>query len=311
MSTAADVVIIGDCNPDIVLSDPQLSVRFAQQETLVESGVLTIGGSGSITSCACARLGLQTMLIGAVGNDALGNFMAQDLAKRGVDATACAVLEGQSTGFSVILSQPHDRAIVTYPGTIGRLSYHHLPLDELTSARHVHLTAYFLLSELRPHLPRLVERLKAAEVTVSIDTNWDPSGVWDGGLDGLLGSVDLFMPNAAEACAISHNSDARTAAAVLSKRGTTVVVKQGAQGALLGRNGDVIAHEGYPVQPLDTTGAGDAFNAGFLKGWLSGASPEECLRLGNAVGALSTQGLGAVDSQPDITAVSGFLKERS
>ena len=115
----------------------------------------------------------------------------------------------------------------------------------------------------------------------------------------------------AEACAISHNSDARTAAAVLSKRGTTVVVKQGAQGALLGRNGDVIAHEGYPVQPLDTTGAGDAFNAGFLKGWLSGASPEECLRLGNAVGALSTQGLGAVDSQPDITAVTDFLKERS
>jgi len=300
---AFDVVVIGDCNPDIVLRGADLLPEFGQHEKLVPDAVVGIGGSGSITACACARIGLRARLIGATGDDILGHFMLGRLSDWGVDTTLCPVVTGAPTGFSVVLSQGDDRAILTYTGTIDKLGREDLPIEELASARHVHLGSYFLQPQLAAQLPGLCNSLRARGVTVSIDPNWDPSERWDGGLRSLLDMVDVFLPNAAEARAISGAPETTAAALELARNGTLVVVKNGANGCVAAHGSSVSSHEGFEVSCLDTTGAGDAFDAGFLRGWLDGLPLTECLGYGCAAGALSTRSIGATDALPTIEEV--------
>jgi len=307
----AQVVIIGDCNPDIVLNDPDATVEFGQQETLFAHGALTVGGSGSITACACARLGLTTAFVGAMGADAFGDYMAAELRDRGVDITHCPRLNETATGFSVIVSRGQDRAILTHVGAIERLTIEHLPLDVLLTARHVHISSYFLLTSLRSRLAELLAMLRNAGVSISIDTNWDPDQSWDAGLSVVLGLVDLFLPNAAEACANAGTADVERAALALAETTSAVAVKLGSDGALLAQQGEIIREAGYALSTVETTGAGDAFNAGFLTGRIANLPPIQCLRLANTVGALSTQGIGAVAAQPTLEMAQRFMEERS
>lgn len=293
MDREFDVVVIGDCNPDIVLSGPDVCPEFDQHEKLVPTGAIVIGGSGSITACACARLGLRTRFVGAVGDDIFGRFMLEQLRVRGVDTSLCPVLPGEATGFSVILSRGADRAILTHAGTIARLGAVHLPVAELARARHAHVSSYFLQPMLASHLPSLVASLHQEGVTVSVDPNWDPEQLWDGGLRSVLGTVDVFLPNAAEASALSGLPEARPAAVLLAQEGALVVVKDGPNGCIAAQRGTVVSHPAFDVMFVDPIGAGDAFDAGFLRGWLEGLPLRECLAYACASGALSTRATGA------------------
>jgi len=306
-----DVVVIGDCNPDIVLKDDDATVEFGQHETLFTHGGLTVGGSGSITASACARLGLHTAFIGTIGSDTFGDYMAVELAERGVDITHCPRLVDAPTGFTVIVTRGPDRAILTHLGAIKRLTIEHLPLDVLSAARHVHISSFFLLAELRPRLRSLLATLRSSGVSISLDTNWDPEQKWDDGLLAILELVDVFLPNAAEACAIAGTSDVERAVLALAETSSMVAAKLGSDGALLAHAGTLYREPGYPLTMVETTGAGDAFNAGFLAGRLAGHPPTRCLQLANAVGALSTQGVGAVAAQPTLEAAERLLRDRS
>ena len=243
-----DVIVIGDCNPDIVLRGDDVRPEFGQHEKLVPDAALVIGGSGSITSCACARLGLRTRFIGATGDDLFGRFMLGQLDDWGVDTTLCPVLKDVSTGFSVVLSDGTDRAILTHTGTIDSLRLENMPLDELTRARHVHISSYFLQPALAPQLPELVAQVRARGVTVSVDPNWDPAGAWDNGLASLLASVDVFLPNAAEARAISGVPGTAAAALQLARTGNLVVVKDGEKGCIAAQHSAVSSQPGFPVR---------------------------------------------------------------
>ena len=207
-----DVVVVGDCNPDIVLRGSDLQPEFGQHEKLVPDAVVGIGGSGSITACACARLGLRTQFVGATGDDVFGRFMLERLHDWGVDTTLCPVLSDVPTGFSVVLSHGNDRAILTYTGTIDKLSRERLPLERLVAARHVHVSSYFLQPGLALELPDVLGSLRARGLTVSLDPNWDPAEKWDGGLRALVDMVDIFFPNAAEARLITGIPETTAAA---------------------------------------------------------------------------------------------------
>ena len=117
-----DLVVLGDCNPDLVLADPELEPTFGQAERLIDDAQLTIGGSGAIMACAAARLGLRTALVAVVGEDLFGRFMVQALGERGVDTSAIVVDRSLRTGLTVILAGTDDRAILTYPGAIAALT---------------------------------------------------------------------------------------------------------------------------------------------------------------------------------------------
>ena len=301
-----DVLIVGELNPDLVVSDDDPVPVFGEVERVVRSIHMTVGSSSAIFACGAARLGLRVAFVGIVGDDPFGRFMLETLAARGVDVSACVVDPNRPTGATVILTSGHDRGMLTAMGTIGALNMAEVPDSLLDRARHLHVGAYFLQGGDRVGLPTLFARARARGLTTSLDTNWDPSERWEDGIREMLRVTDVFLPNAIEARRIAGHEDVEAAAAELvriggngrSGEGPIVVVKQGSDGAFaVGPGLPLTRVRAVPIEPLDTTGAGDAFDAGFLRAWLDRATLEDALRLGAACGALSTRGLGGVDAQ--------------
>ena len=133
-------------------------------------------------------------------------------------------------------------------------------------------------------------------MTVSLDTNWDPSGQWS--LDGFFDHLDVFLPNESELLAITGRTDMVQAIAQMAARVPVLVVKRGARGAIAVCGGDRLDAPAFPVDTVDATGAGDTFDGGFLAGWLGGESLGRSLLLGAACGALTTTQVGGFNGQP-------------
>ena len=308
---ALDLVVLGDCNPDVILHGGDVEPAFGQAERLVERAALVIGGSGAITACGAARLGLRTALVAVLGDDRLGRLTLDMVEARGVDTSRC-IVEERPTGVTVVLSKGTDRAILTAAGTVAALRAVDVPADLIAAARHVHVSSYFLQPELWAGLPDLLAAAHAGGATTSLDPNWDPSERWDGGLRHALAAVDSFLPNAEEvrriAGAMGAEPDApldaeAAAGRIASRTGTSVLVKLGSEGALLRESradGEVLRTAAFPIgeELLDTTGAGDSFDAGFVAGFLAGRPLPEAVRLACVCGALSTRALGGTDAQP-------------
>jgi ribokinase len=294
-----DVLVLGDANPDLVVRG-DVEPRFGQAERLVEAADLVLGGSGAIMASGAARLGLRVAFAGVVGDDLFGRFARQALEERGVDTRGLAVDPHRPTGVSVILAREEDRAILTATGTIGDLRGSLVDEDLLRSSRHVHVSSYYLQRGLRRDLPALFGAAQATGATISIDPNWDPSETWNGGLLELLSSTDLFLPNSAEARAITGVDDVDVAAEALTEHGTTVAVKFGQGGGLAADGRELVRCESVPADVVDTTGAGDSFDAGFVAGRLHGWPLGRCLQLAVACGSLSTRAAGGTAAQPTL-----------
>jgi sugar/nucleoside kinase (ribokinase family) len=293
-----DLLVLGDLNPDLVLRGEGVEPAFGQVERLVDAADLVIGGSGAIVACGAARLGLRTAIAGVVGDDLFGRFMLDALSAHGVEVGGVVVDPGLQTGLTVVLTREDDRAMLTFPGAIAALGADALDPDLVRSARHVHVASYFLQTGLAPGLRDL---FRLAGATTSIDPNWDPAEDWDAGLRELLPLTDVLLPNAEEAVRIAGRADPEEAALALSAEGPLVVVKLGAEGALAVRGEEVVRVAAPPgVEPVDTTGAGDSFDAGVLAGLLGGWPLERALALGCTCGALSTRAAGGTAAQPTL-----------
>ncbi len=310
LAPAVDLVVVGDCNPDVLVLGDDVTPAFGQQEKLVSSMSLVIGGSAAITAVAAARLGLRVALVAAVGDDAAGRFMLGQLAGEGVDVTAVAVRADAPTGMTVALSRGDDRAILTATGAVATLTAADVPTALLTRARHLHVSAYFLVERsLSPGLAALFGTARAAGSTTSLDTNWDPAENWgDDRLRAVLAQTDLLVPNEAEALGISGKGTLAEAVAALGSAGTRLVVKLGSRGALCVLGGRLHRVGVPPVRPVDTTGAGDCFNAGLIAGLLRGLALPEAAALGCAVGAASTQAAGGTGSSPDLVSAMSLAR---
>lgn len=295
-----DVVVVGELNADLILTG-EVTPQFGQAEKLVEDATLTLGSSSAIFACGVARLGLRVAFIGKVGNDVFGRFVKDYLEKRGIDTSGVVVDEGIKTGLSVILSRGNDRAILTYSGSIAALRYEEISQNLLAEARHLHLGSYFLLDALLPDIPRLFDQAHAYGLTVSLDTNYDPTEMWDSGLAETLARTDIFMPNAAELRAIGRNADMDTALESLVKQTPLVAVKLGPDGAVARRGSETVRAGSLPVAVVDTTGAGDSFDAGFIYGYRAQWDLAQALRLGCVCGALSTRAAGGTAAQPTLS----------
>ena len=251
-----------------------------------------------------------------MGDDALGRFMLDELASRGIDTTACVVDPARPTGATVILTSGSDRAMLTALGTIDALDVDAVPPASVERARHLHSGAYYLQGPGGRRLPALFAAARERGQTTSFDTNWDPSGRWGDDVLDLLRVADVFLPNAEEARRIAGVEDVEAAALALARTGSsgrsdggpTITVKLGADGALAARaDGTVLRVPAMPAVPVDTTGAGDSFDAGFLRAWLDGAGLRGCLELGAACGAISTRAAGGVDAQPTLAEAQAAL----
>jgi len=301
-----DVLVAGEINPDLILSGDVVP-EFRQVEKLVDSVTLTIGSSSAIFACGAARLGLKVAFIGVCGDDVFGRFMMNEMQKRSVDINHIIIRPDGQTGLSVILNNQTDRAILTHLGLIPALRASDVSDALLHQSRHLHVASYFLLTNLQPDLPALFHRAHSFGLTTSLDTNYDPSEKWIG-FDELLLATDIFLPNQTEALSITRSNHIEEAARQLRNKSTLVAIKLGADGALTSRNNEIIRAESIPVPVVDTIGAGDSFDAGFVYGYLNNWTLEKSLRLACTCGALSTQQAGGTNGQPTIGEAMAFLK---
>ena len=305
------VLVVGDANPDLILGGDVVP-RFGQQEQLIDRADWGLGGSAAITASGLGRLGVGVALIAWVGDDALGRDVTDRVASRGVDVSRLRTHRTLATGITVVLAVDGDRSSLTYMGTIGVLSADDITDADLTGVRHVHVASLFLQPHLAATLPDLLKRAHAHGATTSLDTNWDPSGQWQG-LAQVLPLVDLLLPNVAELLALASVAagteirDVAAAAAVLTSGGTCVALKDGARGGRVWTADGSWEAAGLAVQVVDAVGAGDSFNAGFLAAWVAGLPPAEALRWAVCCGSLSVRAVGGTAGQPDRAELDAVL----
>ena len=297
-----DLLVVGDANPDIVLSGAPRTLPYGQRERLVETGALMLGGSGAITACGAARLGLRTAFVGRVGKDALGQFTLDALAERGVDVAGCVADAQAATALTVVFIDGDDRAMLTAPGCLPLLAVEDVDPELVAAARHVHVSSYFLLPRLAAGLPDWFAAIRTDGRSTSLDTNDDPANSWDGGVAAALAQTDILLPNRAEALALAGQTDGDMHAACkqLATMARLIVVKRGMDGALAWTDRGPVAAPGLDVAVVDTVGAGDSFNAGFLTGCLGGRGIAASLELATACGSLSTRAAGGTAAQPTL-----------
>jgi sugar/nucleoside kinase (ribokinase family) len=303
-----DVCVVGEINPDLILYGlpPQLK---PEQETLIEGFRLTLGSSSAIFAHNLSVLGARVGMVSKIGVDQLGKMAFDALASAGVEVTRVSALSGAaSTGLTVILTQPEHRFILTYPGTMFELRYEDLDLDYIFSARHLHLSSYFLHKALRPRIADLFREAKAKGLSTSLDTNDDPEDKWGDELQSVLPFVDILFPNEREAKKIAGTDDLESAVQELSQICAMVVVKLGAKGAIARKGAAEWRCEGMPVAVIDPVGAGDSFDAGYIHRFLKGANPQECLEFATAAGALSTIREGGTEAFKDRRSVEEFFR---
>ena len=300
-----DILVAGEINPDLILTG-DVTPEFGQVEKLVDSAAFTIGSSSVIFACGAARLGLKVAFIGVCGQDVFGRFMLDEMQKGDVDVSSVIVRSDGQTGLSVILNQGPDRAILTYSGLIAELQASDISDNVLSKSRHLHVASYFLQTKLQPDLPALFQRARSLGLTTSLDTNYDPTEKWNG-FDNLLAVTNVFLPNEKEALSLSGESNVDLAASRLGSRVETLAIKLGAEGALGVAEGARVRVASIPVKVVDTVGAGDSFDAGFLYGYLHQWSLEKSLRLACVCGALSTQQAGGTEGQPTLEEALAFL----
>jgi sugar/nucleoside kinase (ribokinase family) len=292
-----DVLVVGELNVDLILTG-DVTPGFGQAEKLVDDATITLGSSSAIFASGAARLGLKVAFIGKVGDDDFGRVVLRSLEERGIDTSGVVIDPEIKTGLSVILSRPDDRAILTHLGSIAALHFDEIDQSLLVRARHLHLGSFFLLDSLRPDVAKLFSKAHQHGLTTSLDTNYDPAEQWDSGLARVLTHTDVFMPNETELHAISGETNLETALAQMVKKGPpTLAVKLGPKGGIARRGDDVVRASSIPIDVVDTTGAGDSFDAGFIYGYLAEWSLEKSLRLGCVCGSLSTRAAGGTTAQ--------------
>jgi sugar/nucleoside kinase (ribokinase family) len=301
-----DIVVVGDLNVDLVLTG--LPALPAYRELRLAQGMrFALGGSSAIFACNAARLGARVGFVGKVGEDEFGAFLRRSLQESGVDTSRMIRDGAHRTGICVSMSFPEEYAMVSYPGIRETFRVEEVDFDYVRRARHLHMSGFYLLRAMQPGAASLFRAAREAGMSTSLDPDHDPSGKWNSGMRDLLPHVDFFFPNEHEALNIAGATDLNTAAERLSALAGTTVIKRGAGGALAVKGTERTAAPAFPIAPVDTTGAGDSFNAGFLFQYLRGASLPQCLRWGNACGALSTQGLGGTEGFPRAADVERFL----
>lgn len=304
-----DVTIAGELNLDLILYG--LPEQLApERELLADRMMLTLGSSSAIVAHNLAALGSRVGFQSRIGDDPLGQIALERLREGGVDVSQVRCVPGSTTtGLTVILHHESWRNILTYAGTIAELSWQDLDLDYLAGSRHFHFSSYYLQRGLQPRLAELFRRMKSKGLTISLDTNDDPDDQWKG-LDEILQHVDVFFPNEREACRVAGTEDLEAAVRKLSELVPLVVVKLGRRGALAQRGGERVVSPSQEVAAVDTVGAGDSFDAGFLHQYVRGADLPTCLASGNLAGALSTTRPGGTEAFRDAVHRERFFRER-
>ena len=279
----------------------------------VDSVEMAMGGCASNTAIALSRLGVPAALWGKLGRDTFGAYSLEMLRKDGVDTRSVIQDPNVSTSATLVLvDSMGQRSFLHSMAANDHIRFQDVPLRLLSSFQHLHIGGYFLFPALdgKP-MARILQRARQEGVTTSLDTAWDLEGRWMKALKPCLPYLDYFMPSEREVRMLLPRfttGQYRQAAAEFLKMGCrTVIIKRGEKGSYL-LNWDRVELNipAFRTKVVDTTGAGDCFCAGFIKGLSLGWELRDCLRLGNAAGACAVKALGATAGIKDFRQLLDF-----
>ncbi len=302
------ILVVGEINVDLVFRNCQ-AFPTSGREVLAEDFSMTPGSSSMICAMGLARLGNPVSFHGKLGADEWGNYCLDALRHAGIDLASVRQDAALRTGVTVSLSTPQDRALVTFAGAIDTLRADDVGDALLAGADHLHVSSYYLQRALRPDCRALFARARDAGLSTSLDPGFDPQQAWDADLRNTLEEVDLFLPNELELAAITGCDSVLAGLRALDNGHTQTVVKRGQLGCASLDRGQLLEVPAFAVDPIDSTGAGDSFDAGFLHAWLRDLSPHDCLRWGSACGSLSTRGTGGTTGQATASEVQALLAD--
>lgn len=263
-----DLAIASELNMELILYGLPL-VMPTERDLLGTGFTATLGSSSAILAHNAATLGVRVQFATLVGDDDFGRVALGRLNRVGVD-TSGAIDASITTGVTILLPHGAERHSLTYLGSIAALTVGHLNLDSLAQARHFHLSSLYLQTALHPGLVDLLRFLKPCGLSISLDTNDDPDDKWGPPLYEILPYVDLFLPNEGEICRMAGGCSLDQAMQRLAEKVPTIVVKRGREGCRVKHHGQIFNVAGVSVVPVDTIGAGDSFDAGFLCAYLNG-----------------------------------------
>ena len=309
MEKKFDVIVVGELNIDLILNQID-GFPVIGKEILADQMTLTLGSSSAICASNMSSLGLKVAFIGKLGNDIFGQFIIDDLKAKGVDTSLIIVEDNLKTGATIALSYDEDRAMVTHQGAMSDLGIDDIDEQQLKLAKHLHFSSYFFQPGFKNSLDSLFKKAKNAGLTTSLDVQWDPSEKWDLDLRKVLPFVDVFFPNEIELQKLTKQNNLELAIENIKNISKYTVVKCGNKGSVLSCNNKIIVKEPFlNKNVMDTIGAGDSFNAGYILKFVKGRSPEECQVFGNLMGAVSTTKPGGTGAFKDPDKVMKIAEE--
>ncbi len=304
------ILVAGELNVDIVATGLRSTPQMGH-EILAEDCELTLGSASAIFVAGMVKLGYNVTFVSQVGRDYFGDFCIRTLQQLGVSTRHVARKADEKTGVTIALSGKHDRALVTHSGAVATLTSDCIDEALLKRHDHIHLTSYYLQTGLRSSFADIFRRAKELGLTTSFDPNSDPSNKWSRSIAGVLRYADVLFVNEREATELTRSRTPKAALKALGAKVRCAVIKRGPHGALALQEGVTASHSGFKITAVDTTGAGDSFDAGFLSAYLHHAPLTECVRIGNACGALSATRVGGTAGQPTQTELEEFLRSNN
>jgi len=294
-----EVLVVGELNVDLILSDIDKFPEIGK-EVFSKDMILTLGSSSAILANNLSVWGTKVAFLGKLGKDAYSDLVLNTLKKSGVNTDHIIISESSKTGITVAMSYGDERAMVTYPGAMSELRECDVEDAVLNQAKHLHVSSVYMQESLKPDIIKLFKRAKELGLTTSLDTQWDPFEKWDLDYKNLLPYVDIFLPNEAELTNLTRSATVKESLDKISEFINIVVVKQSIKGSKLYSKELTIFQPAFlNNQVVDAIGAGDSFNAGFLKEFLKKSNLRTCMEQGAVSGAINTTGHGGTGAFVD------------
>lgn len=306
-----DIIALGELNVDLILNqiegEPEIGKeKFAKQMTL------TLGSSTAIFAANAAALGAKVAFCGMIGNDSFGDLVESSLKAKGVDTRYLIRQDKYATGATICMSYDEDRANLTYQGAMDYMGLEDINPEIFEQAKHIHISSIYMQSGVKRDLMKILELCKQHGVTVSLDSQWDPTETWDLDYKAVLPLLTVFMPNETELKFLTGKQTLEEAIEAIRPYTNAAVIKCGSKGSILMRTGqpDRMQKALLNEHVVDCIGAGDSFNSGFITRLAAGDPLDKCQEYGNMTGAVNTTAAGGTTAFTCREDVERIGKER-
>ncbi len=304
-----DVLCLGIFVADVV-AKPIEEMPDKGKLVLVDTLELHTGGCASNTGYALNKLGISTGLMGKVGTDGFGDFFSNYMSDAGLDIRGLKrTTTSNTSGTMVMVSSDGERTFFHYLGANAELCYEDIDFDIIKEAKILHIAGTFLMPGFDGEpTSRVLKQAREWGIITSLDTAWDSKGNWMKVIEPCLEHLDIFMPSIEEARMITNKQEPEDIAESLLSYGIKIVsLKMGERGSYTRTNDWELHLPIYKVDAIDSTGAGDAYAAGFLAGVAKDMDYKDAARLGNAVGACCVTAIGATAGIKDMEQTQGVM----